>query len=72
MIVGGLVAGQGQISLLVLIAIVWTCCLLGDLTSYELGRRKGRGWLLKHGERLKITEERLDQVEKLLDQATAR
>ena len=30
-IVGGLVAGQGQISLLVLIAIVWACCLLGDL-----------------------------------------
>ena len=42
MIVGGLVAGQGQISLLALIAIVWACCVLGDLTSYELGRRKGR------------------------------
>ena len=66
-IVGGLVAGQGQISLLVLIAIVWVCCLLGDLTSYELGKRKGRGWLLKYGERLKVTDERLDQVEKLLD-----
>jgi undecaprenyl-diphosphatase len=65
-IVGGLVAGQGQISLLVLIAIVWSCCLLGDLVSYELGRRKGRRWLLKHGERLKITEDRLDQVERLL------
>jgi membrane protein DedA with SNARE-associated domain/membrane-associated phospholipid phosphatase len=65
-IVGGLVAGQGQISLLALIAIVWACCLLGDFTSYELGRRKGRRWLLKHGERLKITEDRLDQVEKLL------
>ena len=26
-IVGGLVAGQGQISLLALIAIVWACCL---------------------------------------------
>ena len=59
-IVGGLVAGQGEISLLALIAIVWTCCVLGDLTSYELGRRKGRGWLLKHGQRLKITEERLE------------
>jgi membrane protein DedA with SNARE-associated domain/membrane-associated phospholipid phosphatase len=65
-IVGGLVAGQGQISLLVLIAIVWGCCLLGDLVSYELGRRKGRRWLLKYGERLKITEGRLDQVERLL------
>jgi membrane protein DedA with SNARE-associated domain len=62
-IVGGLVAGQGRISLLVLIAIVWTCAVLGDLTSYELGRRLGREWLLRHGERLKITEERLEQVE---------
>ena len=41
MIVGGLVAGQGQISLLALIAIVWACCLLGDAVSYELGRRQG-------------------------------
>ena len=70
-IVGGLVAGQGQISLLALIAIVWVCCILGDLTSYELGRRKGRGWLLRHGGRLKITDERLDQVEKLLDRRGA-
>ena len=37
MIVGGLVAGQGQISLLVLIAIVWACAVAGDLTSYTLG-----------------------------------
>ena len=70
-IVGGLVAGQGQISLLALIAIVWVCCLLGDLTSYELGKRKGRTWLLKYGERLKITEDRLDQVERLLERRGA-
>jgi membrane protein DedA with SNARE-associated domain/membrane-associated phospholipid phosphatase len=66
-IVGGLVAGQGQISLLALIAIVWACAVLGDVTSYELGRRLGRQWLLKHGERLKITEERLDQVQHFFD-----
>ena len=65
-IVGGLVAGQGEISLLALIAIVWACCLLGDAVSYELGQRKGRDWLLKYGSRLQITEDRLDQVEKLL------
>ncbi len=70
-IVGGLVAGQGEISLLALIAIVWTCCVLGDLTSYELGRRKGRGWLLKHGQRLKVTEERLEKVEEILERRGA-
>jgi membrane protein DedA with SNARE-associated domain/membrane-associated phospholipid phosphatase len=62
-IVGGLVAGQGRISLMVLIAIVWTCAVLGDLTSYTLGRRLGRDFMVRHGARVKITEERLQHVE---------
>jgi membrane protein DedA with SNARE-associated domain len=62
-IVGGLVAGQGQISLLLLIAIVWTCAVLGDVTSYALGRRLGRDFMVRHGERVKITEDRLRHVE---------
>lgn len=66
-LVGGLVAGQGKIDLLVLIAIVWTCAVLGDVTSYTIGRRLGRAWLLSHGERLKITEDRLQQVEGFMD-----
>lgn len=70
-IVGGLVAGQGEISLLALIAIVWTSCVLGDLTAYEIGRRLGRGWLLNHGARLKITEERLETVESFLEKRGA-
>ena len=40
-IVGGLVAGQGQISLLALIAIVWVCCLLGDLTRLRARPAEG-------------------------------
>ena len=62
-IVGGLVAGQGEISLTVLIAIVWSCAVPGDLTSYTLGRRLGRDFMVRHGARVKITEERLEQVE---------
>src|SRR5688572_1429901 len=62
-IVGGVVAGQGEISLWVLIAIVWACAVAGDVTSYTAGRRLGRAWLLRHGDRLKITEPRLKQVE---------
>ena len=58
-IVGGVVAGQGEISLFVLIGITWACAVAGDLASYTAGRRMGRAWLLRHGERLKITEERL-------------
>jgi undecaprenyl-diphosphatase len=66
-IVGGLVAGQGQISLLLLIAIVWTCAVLGDVTSYVLGRRLGREFMVRHGGRVKITEERLEQVEEFFE-----
>jgi membrane protein DedA with SNARE-associated domain/membrane-associated phospholipid phosphatase len=66
-IVGGVIAGQGEISLSVLIAVVWTCAVAGDLASYTAGRRLGRAWLLRHGERLKITEARLRQVEEFFD-----
>jgi membrane protein DedA with SNARE-associated domain/membrane-associated phospholipid phosphatase len=66
-LIGGVVAGQGQISISVLIGLVWTCAVLGDLTSYALGRRLGRGFLERHGPRLKITEERLRYVEDFFD-----
>jgi undecaprenyl-diphosphatase len=66
-LVGGVVAGQGKISLPVLIAIVWACAVSGDLTSYTLGRRLGRAWLVRHGDRVKITEDRLAQVERFLE-----
>jgi undecaprenyl-diphosphatase len=62
-IFGGVVAGQGQISVVVLIGLVWACAVAGDTTSYVLGRRLGRAFLLRHGRRLKITPERLSQVE---------
>ena len=62
-IVGGVIAGQGEISLFVLIAITWACAVAGDLASYTAGRKLGRAWLLRHGERVKITEARLEQVE---------
>ena len=66
-IVGGVVAGQGEISLSVLIAITWACAVAGDLASYTVGRRLGRAWLLRHGERLKITEARIEQVERFFE-----
>jgi membrane protein DedA with SNARE-associated domain/membrane-associated phospholipid phosphatase len=66
-IVGGVVAGQGQISLFVLIAITWTCAVAGDVASYTAGRKLGRAWLLRHGERVKITEDRLRRVEEFFE-----
>jgi membrane protein DedA with SNARE-associated domain/membrane-associated phospholipid phosphatase len=67
LIFGGVVAGQGTISLVALIAIVWTCAVLGDLVSFYAGRRLGREFLVKHGPRVSITEERLHTVEAFFD-----
>ena len=62
-IAGGVIAGQGEIQLLPLIGLVWICAVLGDTTSFYIGRRLGRRFLERHGPRFKITEERLKQVE---------
>ncbi len=62
-ILGGVVAGQGRISVVLLIGLVWLCAVGGDTTSYFLGRKLGRDFMLKHGPRVKITRDRLEQVE---------
>lgn len=66
-IVGGVVAGQGKLDLIVLIAIVWVTAVAGDLFSFALGRRLGREFLVKHGPRVQITEARIEQVERFYD-----
>jgi membrane protein DedA with SNARE-associated domain/membrane-associated phospholipid phosphatase len=67
MLLGGLVAGQGQIDVVTLIGVVWACAVAGDLTSFMLGRRLGRTFLVRHGAKVQITEERLHHVEDFFD-----
>jgi undecaprenyl-diphosphatase len=62
-ILGGAVAGQGATSVYVTIAVVWFCAWAGDSVSFLLGRRLGREFVLRHGERVRITRERFAQVE---------
>ncbi|MEA2307350.1 MAG: hypothetical protein QOH43_4630 [Solirubrobacteraceae bacterium] len=66
-LIGGVVAGQGKIEIVALIAIIWACAVAGDLTSFYLGRRLGRAFLVKHGPKVQITEERLHTVEVFFD-----
>jgi len=63
-ILGGVAAGQGEIELVPLIALVWVCAVAGDILSFVLGRRLGRGFLVAHGHHVKLTPERLAQVER--------
>ena len=62
-IVAGAVAGQGATDIYITIAIVWFAAWAGDTTSFFIGRRLGRGFILRHGPKLRITPERFEQVE---------
>jgi membrane protein DedA with SNARE-associated domain/membrane-associated phospholipid phosphatase len=63
MLLGGAVAGQGAIDIYLLIAIAWFSAWLGDTTSFFLGRRLGRDFVLNHGPRVGISHERFEKVE---------
>ncbi|MCW3038545.1 MAG: phosphoesterase PA-phosphatase related protein [Solirubrobacterales bacterium] len=62
-LVGGVVAGQGEIDIVALIAIIWVSAVAGDLTSFFVGRRLGRDFLVRHGPKVQITEPRIEQTE---------
>jgi membrane protein DedA with SNARE-associated domain/membrane-associated phospholipid phosphatase len=66
-ILGGVIAGEGTISIIPLIGIVWFCAIAGDSTSFLIGSKVGRRFMLKHGPKIRITEERFHQVEDYFD-----
>ena len=65
-ILGGVLAGEGTLSIELLIGIVWVSCVIGDSIGFMLGRRLGRGFALKHGPKVRLTEERLNEGRGLL------
>jgi membrane protein DedA with SNARE-associated domain/membrane-associated phospholipid phosphatase len=67
MLVGGLIAGQGEVDVLVLIGLAWASAVAGDVTSLYLGRRLGRSFLVRRGPMFGMTEERLRHVERFFD-----
>src|SRR3954462_11370098 len=66
-ILGGVIAGEGTISIVPLIGIVWICAIAGDSTSFLIGHKVGRRFMLEHGPKVRITEERFHQVEDYFD-----
>ncbi|MBA2545774.1 MAG: bifunctional DedA family/phosphatase PAP2 family protein [Solirubrobacterales bacterium] len=62
-LLGGAVAGQGDISLSLILGITWLAAFLGDTVSFMLGAKLGRDFLVKHGEKVRISGDRLKQVE---------
>ncbi|HKB52098.1 MAG TPA: bifunctional DedA family/phosphatase PAP2 family protein [Solirubrobacterales bacterium] len=63
MLLGGAVAGQGAINIYLLIAIAWFAAWAGDTTSFFLGGRLGREFVMRNGPRVGISHERFEKVE---------
>ena len=62
-VLGGVVAAEGEVSLAAILPLAWLAAALGALASFWLGKRLGRRFLLTHGPRLGVTATRLERVE---------
>ena len=62
-IFGGVLAGEGTLSIQLLIGIAWAACVAGDAIGFYLGHRLGRRFALEHGPKVRLTEERFLKVE---------
>src|SRR3954467_6412074 len=66
-VLGGVVAAEGDVSLPAMILIAWGAAAAGDLASLLLGRKLGRRFLQTHGSRVGVTPRRLTLVEGFFD-----
>ena len=66
-VVGGVVASNGEAELIPLIGLVWIAATAGDLVSFLLGRRYGRALVERHGKRMRLDERRVRRVEGFYD-----
>src|SRR4051794_2335946 len=71
-VLGGVVAAQGKVSLPLMILLAWSAAALGDVASFTLGQRLGRRFLVTRGPRLGVSEARLAQVERFYARHGAR
>jgi membrane protein DedA with SNARE-associated domain len=62
-VLGGVVAAEGDANLVAMLLVAWLAAAAGDLTSYLLGRRLGRPFVERRGPRLGVTAERLASVD---------
>jgi membrane protein DedA with SNARE-associated domain len=71
-VLGGVVAAQGEINLFAVLAIAWVAAALGDIASFILGARLGRRFIHRHGPRLGMTAPRVDRVERFYERHGAK
>jgi membrane protein DedA with SNARE-associated domain len=66
-VLGGVVAAQGEVNFVAMLLLVWVAAALGDFASFLLGRRLGRRFLVTRGPRFGVTPPRLEKVERFFD-----
>ena len=71
-VLGGVVAAQGEVELAAMLVIVWLAAAAGDLASFALGRRLGRPFLVNRGPRIGVTPPRLARVERFFERHGAK
>lgn len=64
-VIAGVLAWEGILDLPETIAVAAAGAVLGDSIGYELGRRLGRPWLLRHGARFGLHRHRLQRLDEL-------
>jgi membrane protein DedA with SNARE-associated domain len=63
LIFASVLAGRGEVSLPSLLIFAWVGSVLGDNLGYLIGRKLGRGTILRYGARVGLTGERLSGIE---------
>jgi membrane-associated protein len=71
-VLGGVVAAQGEVDVAAMLLLVWAAAAAGDFASFLLGRRLGRRFLVTRGPRIGVTAPRLARVETFFDRHGAK
>ena len=67
LVAASLLATRGDFAIFELFLVVWTAAVIGDCTGYAIGHFGGRPLLRRYGWVVKLTPERLGQLEELFE-----
>ena len=65
LIFASVLAGRGEMSLPSLLIFAWVGSVLGDNLGYLIGRKLGRGTILRYGAKVGLTDERFNGIERV-------
>jgi membrane protein DedA with SNARE-associated domain len=66
LIIASTLAGLGKLNIFAVAVTAFAAAVAGDNVGYLVGRTLGRPLVVRYGERIGITQERLDRVERII------